>query len=202
MERVGTYLDTASLNDSEIWNRFREGDQKAYETLYKRHFKVLAQYGYRISNDPLLTEDAIQDVFIDLWRRKNHLSETLNPKFYLFKALRNQLLRNNRNDVFDKANDIDDFLDSLVTLSEEQQLIENESHTDKIKYIRRAISKLSPRQQEVITLRFYHGMSIPEISELMTVSPQSVNNLLSRSYAVLRMIIHFFITLIVYVTRH
>src|SRR5690606_37745843 len=135
------------------------GDKKAYEILYKRHFRVLAQYGYRISKDPLLTEDAIQDVFIDLWRRRDFLSDTQNPKFYLFKALRNQLLRNNRNDVFDKANDIDEFLDYLVTLSEEQQLIENETRSDKIKQIQKAIARLSPRQQEVITLRFYHGMS-------------------------------------------
>ncbi len=200
MEQVSTLLGIVTLTDTEIWSRFKAGDKKAYEILYKRHFRVLAQYGYRISKDPLLTEDAIQDVFIDLWRRRDFLSDTQNPKFYLFKALRNQLLRNNRNDVFDKANDIDEFLDYLVTLSEEQQLIENETRSDKIKQIQKAIARLSPRQQEVITLRFYHGMSIDEISTLMTLSHQSVNNLLSRAYAVLRLIIHFFIAFIVYVT--
>jgi len=200
MEQVSTFLGIATVSDSELWDRFRAGDQKSYEILYKRHFKILAQYGYKISGDPLLTEDAIQDVFIDLWRRRSFLSETKNPKFYLFKALRNQLIRNGRNDVFDKSNDIDEFLDYLVTLSEEQQLIEHETRTDQVKHIRKAISQLSPRQQEVITLRFYHGMSIHDISQLMTLSPQSVNNLLSRSYAVLRMIIHFLSMLIVNVT--
>lgn len=202
MEQVSTFLGITTLSDSEIWNRFIAGDHKAYETLYKRHFKILAQYGYRISGDPLLTEDAIQDVFIDLWRRKSFLSETKSPKFYLFRALRNQLVRNGRNDIFDKASEIDEFLDYLVTLSEEQQLIDHETRTDQISHIRKAISQLSPRQQEVITLRFYHGMGISEISQLMTLSPQSVNNLLSRSYAVLRMIIPFFCLFFVYVTGH
>ncbi|MNY62107.1 RNA polymerase sigma factor [compost metagenome] len=52
--------------------------------------------------------------------------------------------------------------------------------------MRHAVASLSDRQKEVINLRFYHGMSLDEISELMGLSKQGVSNLLYKAYAVLR----------------
>lgn len=89
----------------------------------------------------------------------------------------------------DKAESIDDFLDYLITISSEQESIESESNTDQMQHINNAIARLSPRQQEVINLRFFHGLGLDEIAELMGLSKQSVGNLLFKSYAVLRLTI-------------
>lgn len=155
--------------------------------LYNRHFKALAGYGYRITNDKVLVEDAIQDVFVDLWRRREHLGEVENVKFYLFRALRNQLNRNIRHDIFDGAEDIDDFLDYLATLSSEQQSIEQEVQLSRTQAIEKALGKLSQRQREAVHLRFFQGLSLDESADLMGVSKQVVKNLLSKSYAILRL---------------
>lgn len=196
-----TIWEIDSLTDQELWKRLQNGDKKAFELIYKRFFHVLAQYGYKIARDPQLIEDAIQDVFIDIWRRSAFLSDVENPKFYLFKALRHKILRNTERNVFEKSNDIDDFLDYLVTLSEEHKIIDREHRTEQRAQIKKAISNLSPRQQEVISLRFFHGLSIEEIGSLMTLSKQAVHNLVSRSYAVLRMLIQFMTFLPVYLLK-
>ncbi len=175
--------------DFEIWDSFLRGDHKAFEQLYQRYFTSMAHYGMKLLKDRHLVEDAIQDVFIDLWRRKEYLSEAHQPKFYLFRALRNQVLRNARKDIFEESEDIDDFLDYLGTLSVEQQTIEKEALTEKAKKIKDAIARLSPRQREAITLRFYHGFSLEETSSLMKLSRQALSNLFYRSYTVLRMLI-------------
>ncbi len=201
MGEIHTFQGIGTLSDHELWVRMKSGDANAYELIYKRFFNVMAKYGLKIAKDPQLVEDAIQDVFIDIWRRREFLTEADNPKFYLFRAIRNKILRNSQKDPIDKSNDIDDFLDYLVTLSEEHQIIDKETQRDQIKRIQEAISNLSPRQQEVINLRFYHGLSIDEISALMALSKQAVHNLVSRSYAVLRMIIQFFTLLPVYAVK-
>ncbi len=175
--------------DFEIWDSFLRGDQEAFEQLYQHYFKSMAHYGMKLLKDRHLVEDAIQDVFIDLWRRREYLSEAHQPKFYLFRALRNQMLRNTRNDIFEESEDIDDFLDYLGTLSVEQQTIEKETLTEKADKIKDAIARLSPRQREAIMLRFYHGFSLEETSSLMKLSKQAVSNLFYRSYTVLRMLI-------------
>lgn len=174
-------------NESDVWIAFKSGNESALELLYTRHFKALGAYGYRITNDKDLVEDAIQDVFVDLWRRKEFLGEVENVKFYLFRSLRNQLSRNIRHDIFDGAEDIDDFLDYLSTLSSEQQSIEQEVQLSRIQAIQKALSQLSQRQHEAIHLRFYQGLSLDESSELMGIPKQVVKNLLSKSYAILRL---------------
>ena len=43
--------------------------------LYKKYFKILGAYGLRLNPDKDLVEDAIHDVFIELWRRKEYLGD-------------------------------------------------------------------------------------------------------------------------------
>ncbi|RCR71240.1 RNA polymerase sigma factor [Larkinella punicea] len=178
-----------SYNETVLWESLAQGDQQAFEILYRHYFKILVNYGSRLTPDPLLLEDAIQDLFTYLWRRKVQLAAVAEPKFYLLTALRNQLKRNARNSIFDEAEDIDEFLDCLVHLSDEQTTVEQETVFDRSRQIQGAIARLSPRQQEAVNLRFFHGMNLDQSSELMGVSKQVVSNLLFKAYSMLRIIL-------------
>lgn len=178
-----------SSDETILWAAFKKGDVQAFEQLYNRYFEVLANYGYRYCTDKQQLEDAIQDVFVDLWRRRQHLADVESVKFYLFRALRHQVIRNTRNDLLETSEDINDFLDFLVAFSSEQQSIEQETHITQTQAVTKAIAQLSQRQQEAINLRFYHGMSLDEMTQLMSLSKQSVSNLLFKAYSVLRLTI-------------
>jgi RNA polymerase sigma factor (sigma-70 family) len=178
-----------SYNETALWESLAKGDQEAFEVLYRHYFKILVNYGSRFTSDTLLLEDAIQDLFTYLWRRRVQLANIQEPKFYLLRALRNQLSRNIRNDLLEEAEDIDDFLDYLVSLSDEQQTVEQETLLDQSRQIQAAISKLSPRQQEAINLRFYHGMTLDQSAELMGIPKQVVSNLLFKAYSMLRLML-------------
>jgi len=178
------------LKEKMLWQSFKNGDYDAFVSIYRRYFRVLTNYGSRFTTDALLLEDAVQDLFVTLWRRRDRLEglgDVENPKVYLLRALRNQLIRNSRQDVFDKAEDIDDFLDYLVALSHEQQTIDSEATRHRTLKIRHAIDSLSPRQQEVINLRFYHGMTLDQTAGIMGISKQVVSNMLCKAYTVLRL---------------
>lgn len=157
------------------------------ERIYQRYIQDLGRYGYRLTPDRALVEDAIQDVFVDLWRRKEYLSEVSNVKLYLFRALRHQLSRNIRHDLFEGAEDIDDFLDYLSTISSEQQSIEYEVQLSRTQAIQKALGQLSNRQREAVHVRFYQGLSLDESAELMGIPKQVVKNLLYKAYAILRL---------------
>ncbi|WP_189564175.1 RNA polymerase sigma factor [Persicitalea jodogahamensis] len=182
-------------NDIELWLSFKGGSERALERLYQRYFPALSRYGYRVMPDRLLVEDAIQDIFVDLWRRREYLSEVEHVKSYLFRALRNQLFRNTRHDIFEAAEDIDDFLDYLSSLSTEQQSIDRETQLNRSQSIQNALANLSNRQREAVHLRFYQGLSLDEAAEVMGIRKQVVKNLLSKSYAVLRISLKTLISL-------
>lgn len=189
MKKTTHNIPTKITDETTLWIAFKKGDVRAFEQLYNRYFEVLANYGHRYYTDKQQLEDAIQDVFVDVWRRRQHLSDVESVKFYLFRALRHQVIRNTRNDLLETSEDINDFLDFLVAFSSEQQSIEQETHINQTQAVAKAIAQLSQRQQEAINLRFYHGMSLDEMTQLMSLSKQSVSNLLFKAYSVLRLTI-------------
>lgn len=189
-------INTNSKNDVLLWQAFKKGDSTAFEQLYKKYFKDLGRYGLRLNPDKDLVEDAIHDVFIDLWRRKEFLSDVENVKLYLYRATRNQFNRTIQKDIFEGSEDINNFLDYLGTLSFEQESIEIETNQIRTRSIQNAMNNLSNRQAEAIHLRFYQGLSLDEIASLMKIQKQVVKNLLSKSYIILKISLKNLISII------
>ena len=81
------------MDDMTLWSSLIEGNLRALETIYKRHYALLLNYGLKFCQDIELTKDCIQDVFVKLHKSKE-LSQTVSPRAYLLKALRNTLYDN------------------------------------------------------------------------------------------------------------
>ena len=184
--RLKAFGVTSKKMDKDLWRSLKSGDKSALSQIYQQHFGALAKYGLRLCRDAELVEDAIQDLFLDLWRRRENLGDVESIQFYLFAALRNQLLRNARNDIFEGSEDIDNFLDYLSTISSEQQSIGEETREMMVQSVQNALSLLSNRQREAIHLRFFQGLNLDETARMMNISKQVVKNMLFRSYSILR----------------
>jgi len=171
--------------DSDLWEQFREGNADAFAELYNLYADSLASYGYRISNELPIVKDAIQDLFIELWRSKNNLQPVDYVKAYLFKSLRYKLLRYGKLNLLYTTNDrlSDDLADEF---SIEAKIFRKEEEAEMAEKIRLALKTLSKRQQEAVTLKFYHGFTNEQVAEIMSVNYQSATNILHRSMLILR----------------
>ena len=168
------------------WNRLRESDARALEWLYNRYFKLLYNYGRRISSDEKALEDGIHDLFVDLWRFRQNLSPTTSVRFYLYRALRRRIVRNeNGKDRFvDDAFIQEGLLHSVPCL--EHDIIEKESQDHRVAHLKKLLNDLSPRQYEAMVLRFYDEMSFEEIGGILNVNEQSARNLVQRGLTQLK----------------
>lgn len=179
-------INLTKEQEQTLWKDMISGNKKSFEDLYKQYFQALINYGFRITKNENLIEDAVQELFISIWNNRTNLSEVNEVKFYLFRSLKNRILRQLERDIFDKSEDIDVYLDFLNSISEEQKKIDSEQFDANLDTLQRAIAHLPIRQQEVINLKYYHDFTLDEIAKLMDVNKQSVSNLLFRSYAILR----------------
>ncbi len=179
-------MNLTKEQEQTLWKDMISGNKKSFEDLYKQYFQALINYGFRITKNENLIEDAVQELFISIWNNRTNLSEVNEVKFYLFRSLKNRILRQLERDIFDKSEDIDVYLDFLNSISEEQKKIDSEQFDANLETLQRAIAHLPIRQQEVINLKYYHDFTLDEIAKLMDVNKQSVSNLLFRSYAILR----------------
>lgn len=195
-EYIKSVKSLTKEQEQTLWKDMLTGNKKAFENLYKQFFQSMINYGFRITQNENLIEDAIQEVFIHIWNNKTHLSEVNEIKAYLFRSLKNRIIRQLERDIFDKSEDIDTYLDFLISISEEQKKIDSEQSHAYLDTLQKAILHLPIRQQEVINLKYYHDFTLEEIAKLMDINKQSVSNLLFRSYATLRTILKNWIILI------
>jgi RNA polymerase sigma factor (sigma-70 family) len=183
-----TPIPVDELHLADLWNRFRQHDEQAFDELARRRYRLLFNYATKFTKDTELIKDCIQDLFLELWYRRTRLTDTSYVTVYLICALRNNLLRklklNNRlDDSADITVSCEAFTDNLTV---ETMLISSESMSQKEREIRNAINRLPARQQEVIFLKFYEGLSNDEIAKVMEIERQTVSNFIYRAIGQLK----------------
>ena len=163
-----------------LWNTFKKGDWEAYTSLYHVYYRQLNNYGYKFTRDIDLIEDAIHDLFVRLWTNRNNLGEPISVKNYLYKSLRNILFRKLKTQS--RFFTIQDDEESIpFEVAHDSQLILNEEEAMLQATIKKVLHTLPARQQEIIYLRFYDGLSYEEIADIMGIHVNSAYKLLYKA---------------------
>jgi RNA polymerase sigma factor (sigma-70 family) len=157
----------------QLWDAFKGGNKSAFRDIYQIYGTPLFNYGSRITSDTALVEDSVQDLFVDLWNRRRHLSRTSSVKLYLFKALRYKILRNKKISHDDKLEHIDSHISLLKNASYEDDYIELELRSMQLQHLRDSLAKLPARQREAINLRYFHDFSNEQIADIMGITYSS-----------------------------
>jgi RNA polymerase sigma factor (sigma-70 family) len=153
-----------------LWYSFQSGDRRAFAYVYQSNIHHLIRYGYKITGDKQVIQDCIQDLFMELWDRRERLAEVRSLKYYLFKSLRYKIIRHLRDDNTERLENQDYCFESDHF---EYRVIREESGTQESQRLQAAIAKLPRRQKEAIHLRYFEEMSNEEVADLMGVNYQS-----------------------------
>ncbi len=140
----------------------------------------------KMTNDATLLEDAIQELFIELWQNKKQV-EIISVKAYLLKALKYKLMRNLK-----KRNNTTTCMlpeDLIFEFSHETFLVEKQNDEERVKILTGAFQHLTGRQKEIIYLKFYQNLGYEEVSEIMNINYQAARNLLYQSVKALKKIL-------------
>lgn len=175
-------------SDQTLWNGVRQGSESGFTALFDRYHGTLYNYGCKLSVNTSVVEDAVQDVFIDVWRlRKTLTPEVTSVKFYLFRALRRRIHRAQLSaPPTQEISETREQESLLITGSSEKDLIEHETRQRLTGWLHSSVAQLPNRQAEVITLRYFEEFTIPEIARIMGVSQKSVRNFIYKALCTLR----------------
>lgn len=175
------------LADTDLWNAFRGGDEKAFAHLYQKFSPVLYSYGYHLCRNRDQTEDCIQDLFVHLHQHRSHLGETDSIKFYLYRSLRRRIAEKAQADsrwVSDEERGTRPELE--LDMPAEAGLIDEQTardHKQKLDYL---LNRLPKRQKEALYLMYFEELSYPEIAQVMGLEIKSVYNLIYSALVSLR----------------
>lgn len=162
----------------------KEGNDKAFEEVYKGYYTPLFRYILTRIKDRAEAEDMTQIVFMKIWKYiPSWNEEHTSPLSFFFTVARNTLIdhfRKNKNKEIVSDEIVYNFSlskDSGEDISGEKELKEE---------IRNSILKLSVDQQEIIILYYMNDMTYKEIAEMTGKQEEAIRQLHSRAIKKLR----------------
>jgi RNA polymerase sigma factor (sigma-70 family) len=180
-------INTENTDDSQLWQAFKRGDRRAFETLLNQYYPLLLNYGVRFYRDKEFVKDSVHDLFVEIWNRREHLSDVVSVKSYLLQSLRRNIIRESgRLKWFREADKISDDHDFDVEFNIETYLISRETETESLQKLQSELEKLTKRQREAIFLRFNQDLSYEEIANIMAINYRSVVNLIHEAIKSIR----------------
>jgi RNA polymerase sigma factor (sigma-70 family) len=174
-----SHIDDSTFAESRnCWSRIQQGDKTGLEGLYALFAGEMMAFGLSLVLDRNLVKDCIQELFIDIWRYRRNGAEVKNVKIYLFKALSNKIKKELAMEKKRNARDLELGANSLYFQNEAESGIIH-IHKEETRNLRlsEALSKLPPRQMEVIRYVFFENLPNEQVAKLMGINVQSVYTL-------------------------
>ncbi len=178
---------TKNADDSLLWQALKRSEKAAYEILLKKYYPIVLNYGVRFYKDKEFVKDCVQDLFIEIWNRREYLADVVSVKSYLLHSIRKNIIReSSRLKWFREADKISDDHDFDVEFDIETYLISREVENELLQKLRFELDKLTKRQREAIFLRFNQDLSYEEIAIIMDINYRSVVNLIHEAIKAIR----------------
>lgn len=178
--------ETIQNEFEEIWIEFVNGDKAAFTSIYNSNIDALFSYGMKLNSNKNFVKDCIQDVFLDIYEHRKQISIPRNIKFYLFKALKRNMFRELKKERKKSSLPEHENLSFFTEYNIETKTIDKEVEKHQQELVAKIIKELTPKQQEILYLRFTKGFNYIEISEITEINHNSVRKQVYRAIKKLR----------------
>lgn len=162
----------------ELVKRFREGDKSSFEELFRAYFTAGRRFVLSFLNDEAGADDILQEVFIQIWNKREIFKDEGHLKAYFYKALRNNTIKKISRDK--KPLEIE-----RAEHKESDDLFVLVAQTEFNREVARAISNLPERRRHIILLSMT-GMSTDEIAGALNITVNTVKSQKTKAYNFLR----------------
>ncbi len=181
------YKNNSGL-DTLVLKALRNSDESALNYLFTTYYNRLIRTGLKNGNPLEMVEEAIQSVFIDIWQYRQTLGEVESLEAYLKSALKKRLSRlSTKSKIEYESQSLEN--DILSVEAYEQVLISQEMRDQKKQILINALEELTPRQKELIVLRYFEEMSYSEITNKTRLQTDSIYKTIHEALKRLRIIL-------------
>lgn len=158
-------------------------DRASFENLYRLNYAGLVAFAHGYLGDSSAAEDAVQDVFLAVWRRRGELEAGGNIRTYLYSAVRNGAL-----DLLKHRNGARLHRSSVaIALTPPAHLADaGIRHRELASAIEAAVGQLPDRARETFLMSRDGGLTYAEIADVLEVSVKAVEASISRALRALR----------------
>lgn len=171
------------MKEKTLWNRIQQDDNGALRELFDLYYGPLCSYVMQFTQQMSDAEDIVQNVFVNLWTKREKLTIRTSLKAYLYKSAYNSYIQ-----IFREAKQKNEYLDSLKyrAMISYQLEKDNEFVLQKIERLKKMVDTLPDRCRQILLLSKREGYKNKEIAEELGISIKTVEAQLTIAFQKLR----------------
>lgn len=179
---VGMKADAAASScdpDEPLVARFLAGDQSAFDTLFARHQDYVYNIVYGILGRHEDARDVTQEVFLQVHRRLRSFRGGSRFATWLYRIAVNRAVDAGRRRARQRWLP---FLETLADKPDEAPGPEQiAARSSEVEAVQRVLNEVPLQHRDVLVLRYYQGLSVEEIAEVLGISATAAKVRLHRA---------------------
>ncbi|MFQ5674928.1 MAG: sigma-70 family RNA polymerase sigma factor [bacterium] len=159
--------EISARSDLELFEQMADKQSWALAALYDRHASRLFGLALKILKDPTLAEDALQDVFLHIWRKAALFNQKCgNPLGWMFIVCRNSCIDKLRakERAYTRSSFVEDLMQQWHWGAGEDPF-KKASDSQLQEVVVKALEQLSVEQRTPIEMAFFEGFTQSEIAK-------------------------------------
>lgn len=171
------------IADDILVKQIKNGDKNAFESIFKHYYSHLCAYANKFVQDIDESEEIVQEVFFQIWQKRENLDIKSAFKSYLFRAVRNSCLNNIKHkNIQIKHQDY-----TLHNNEGNQTEFEDKLETNELEErIRIAIDKLPTERKKIFLMIRFEELKYKEVAEKLSISTKTIENQMGKALKFMR----------------
>jgi RNA polymerase sigma-70 factor (ECF subfamily) len=186
------------VNEARLIALLGKQDEKAFEDVFKTHYRSLHAYAFTLLKDEVMAEEMVQTIFYKLWERSENITISGSIAAYLYRAVHNECLN---------------YLKHLKVRSDHQLHVSHRAGQDSDsaskrlhlkeldERLRKALNDLPEQCRTIFQMSRFEELRYREIAERLDISVKTVENQMGKALKILRSKLVDFLVLFLLVAR-
>ncbi|MEA5459288.1 RNA polymerase sigma-70 factor [Arcicella sp. LKC2W] len=171
------------IQDSDILLAIRQGNERVFETIFKKHYQTLCNYACGILKDMDDAEEVVQSIFLKFWEQREEIEINVSLKSYLYRAVHNTCLNRLKHLKIQETyrQYVGDYLENTHdSATDILDKVELESR------IANALEKLPEQCRLIFKMSRFEELKYQEIADRLGLSIKTVENQIGKALKIMR----------------
>ncbi|PWK16126.1 RNA polymerase sigma-70 factor (ECF subfamily) [Arcicella aurantiaca] len=171
------------IPDSDILLAIRQGNERVFETVFKKHYQALCNYACGILKDMDDAEEVVQSIFLKFWEQRAEIEISVSLKSYLYRAVHNTCLNRLKHLKIQETyrQYVGDYLENTHdSATDILDKVELESR------IADALEKLPEQCRLIFKMSRFEELKYQEIADRLRLSIKTVENQIGKALKIMR----------------
>jgi RNA polymerase sigma-70 factor (ECF subfamily) len=169
--------------EKNIFEKIRKDDIRSFELLFRKYYAMLCNYAYKIHKDMDTAEEIVQDLFFNIWEKRDSIHIESSVKSYLYKSTYNRSMLVLRQKTIQTR--YEKYLKDHVNLTQPDASEEIDAE-ELARVIDKTLEELPERIRKIFTLSRFEGLKYHEIAEKLSLSVKTIESNMGKALKLFR----------------